>query len=132
MFGDVGLGVVVGGCAMNTKFRAKIFIRRRFLQLTGLILIVTGAVIQGVYSQYLDFLGSSFFNAPVLLIVVGFVIFFITFFGCCGAIKENHCMTMTFSVLLAIVFLVELGCGIGAYSMKAEVESHDETLTQMK
>ncbi len=42
-------------------------------QLTGLVLIVTGGVIQGVYSKYLDFLGSSFFNAPVLLVVVGVV-----------------------------------------------------------
>ncbi len=124
------------------------------LQLTGLILIVTGIVIQGVYSQYLDFLGSSFFNAPVLLIIVGFIIFFVTFFGCCGAIKareqnefftcgnsgvfhwlnfaffffqnlsqENHCMTMTFSVLLGVIFLVEIGAGIAAYSMKTEVRT---------
>jgi CD63 antigen len=51
------------------------------LQLTGFALIITGGVIQGVYSQYLDFLGSAFFNTPVLLIVVGCVIFFVTFFG---------------------------------------------------
>ncbi len=90
-------------------------------QLTGLILIVTGAVIQGVYSQYLNFLDSSLLNAPTILLVVGFVIFVVTFFGCCGAIKENHCMTMTFSVLLAIIFLLELCAGIGAYTMKSEV-----------
>ena len=78
-------------------------------------------MVQSVYSQYLDFLGHSFYNAPVLLIIVGFVIFFVTFFGCCGAIKENHCMTMTFSVLLALIFLIELGAGIGAYSAKKEV-----------
>lgn len=89
--------------------------------LSGLILIITGLVIQSIYSQYLDFLGSQFFNAPVLLIVVGFVIFFVTFFGCCGAIKENHCMTATFAVLMALIFLVELGAGIGAYIMKDDV-----------
>merc|ERR1711936_355822 len=49
--------------------------------ITGLALIVTGCVIQGVYSNYLDFLGDSFFNTPVLLVVVGCIIFFITFFG---------------------------------------------------
>ena len=38
-----------------------------FLQITGLALIITGCVIQGVYSNYLDFLGDSFFNTPVLL-----------------------------------------------------------------
>ena len=41
------------------------------------------------YSQYLDFLGDQFFNTPVFLIVVGCIIFFVAFFGCCGAIKVN-------------------------------------------
>lgn len=98
-----------------------------FFVLTGLVLIVTGGVIQSIYSQYLDFLGNSIFNAPILLVVMGCVIFFVTFFGCCGAIKENHCMIMTFSVLLALIFLVELGCGIAAYTMKSEVRSTIET-----
>jgi CD63 antigen len=63
----------------------------------------------------------QFFNTPVLLIVVGCIIFFVTFFGCCGAIKENHCMTITFSVLLAFIFLLELGAGIAAYMLRSDV-----------
>jgi CD63 antigen len=34
---------------------------------------------------------------PVLLIVVGVTVFVVAFFGCCGAVKENHCMIMTVS-----------------------------------
>ena len=90
-------------------------------QITGLALIVTGAVIQGLYSQYLDFLGDSFFNTPVLLVVVGCIIFAITFFGCCGAVKESHCMTMTFAVLLGLIFVIELGAGISAYMLRTRV-----------
>ncbi len=85
---------------------------------------MTGGVIQGIYSKYLDFLGDEFFNAPVLLIVVGCIIFFVTFFGCCGAVKDNYCMTVTFSVLLAIIFLLELGAGIAAYMMQDHVSSN--------
>lgn len=37
-------------------------------------------------------------NGPaVLLIVVGMTIVIISFFGCCGAIKENYCMMLTVS-----------------------------------
>jgi len=97
------------------------------LQLTGMILIITGAVVQAQYSQYMDFLGSKFFNAPTLLVVVGLMVFGIAFFGCCGAIKENYCMTMTFSVLLSLVFLLEFGAGIAAYTMKGELRSTIET-----
>jgi len=89
--------------------------------ITGLALIVTGCVIQGVYSNYLDFLGDSFFNTPVLLVVVGCIIFSITFFGCCGAIKEHHCMTLSFSVLLALILVIELGAGIASYAFREQV-----------
>jgi len=91
--------------------------------ITGLALIITGCVIQGVYSNYLDFLGDSFFNTPVLLVVVGCIIFFITFFGCCGAIKEHHCMTLAFSVFLALILVIELGAGIASYAFKDQVHA---------
>ena len=89
--------------------------------ITGLALIITGCVIQGVYSNYLDFLGDSFFNTPVLLVVVGCIIFFVTFFGCCGAIKEHHGMTLAFSVFLALILIIELGAGIASYTFRDQV-----------
>lgn len=91
--------------------------------ISGLALIVIGGIIQGLYSQYLDFLGDKFFNTPVLLVVVGCLIFIVTFFGCCGAIKEHYCMTMTFSVLLAFIFLLEFGAGIAAYMLRSDVDN---------
>ena len=78
-------------------------------------------MVQGAYSEYLDFLGDQFFSTPVFLIIVGCIIFFVAFFGCCGAIKENHCMTLTFSILLGIIFLMEIGAGIAAYKLKSQV-----------
>lgn len=32
---------------------------------------------------------------PILFIVIGAIIFVVAFFGCCGAIKESHCMSIT-------------------------------------
>jgi len=95
--------------------------------ITGLALIITGCVIQGVYSNYLDFLGDSFFNTPVLLVVVGCIIFFVTFFGCCGAIKEHHGMTLAFSVFLALILIIELGAGIASYTFRDQVGDIIET-----
>nr|ACO15773.1 CD63 antigen [Caligus clemensi] len=89
--------------------------------LSGLVLIICGGVIQGIYAEYLDFLGDQFFNIPILLIAVGCITFVVTFFGCCGAIKESHCMTLTFSVLLAFIFIIELGAGFAAYLLQSEV-----------
>lgn len=99
-----------------------LFIFNLVFAITGLALIVVGGIIQGLYSQYLDFLGDQFFNTPILLVVVGCLIFIVTFFGCCGAIKEHYCMTMTFSCLLALIFLLEFGAGIAAYMLRTDVD----------
>jgi len=68
------------------------------LQVTGIVLLIVGAVIQGLYENYSSFLDDRFFSAPALLIAVGAIVFIVSFFGCCGAVKENHCMILTVSI----------------------------------
>lgn len=67
-------------------------------QISGIAILAIGAIIQNFYSNYTDFLHGKFFVGPVLLIVVGVIVFVVAFFGCCGAVKENHCMIMTVSL----------------------------------
>ncbi|XP_037035119.1 23 kDa integral membrane protein-like isoform X1 [Bradysia coprophila] len=45
---------------------------------------------------------------PILFIVIGAIIFIVAFFGCCGAIKESHCMTVTYSTFLMIMLLAQI------------------------
>lgn len=45
-------------------------------------------------------------------IAVGSVIMIVGFFGCCGAIKENQCLLVTFFICLLIIFGVLLAIGI--------------------
>jgi len=86
----------------------------------GLVLVVAGVVIQSAYSQYLDFLGHHF-STPVFLIILGIIIFSVSFFGCCGAINESHCMTLTFAWLLGIIFLLEVVVGVTAYNLRSQL-----------
>ncbi|CAH1985563.1 unnamed protein product [Acanthoscelides obtectus] len=46
----------------------------------------------------------------------------IAFFGCCGAMKENVCMTTTFSTMLVIVFLLEVVVGLAGFLLKNRTE----------
>lgn len=64
------------------------------MQLSGLILIVAGVLIQTKLSEYFAFFDAKVNGAAILLVVVGVVIFTVGFFGCCGAYKENYCMTL--------------------------------------
>lgn len=36
--------------------------------------------------------------APIGSMVLGGLVFFVAFFGCCGAIRENNCMLVTVSI----------------------------------
>lgn len=101
-----------------------LFLFNLVFAICGLILLITGIVIQTVYKEYLDFLqGEQFFDAPIILIVVGCSIFIVAFFGCCGAIKESYKMTLCFAFLLAVIFILEIGTGIAAYKLRSKVNN---------
>jgi CD63 antigen len=71
-------------------------------QVAGIAILAVGALIQNFYSNYTDFLHGNFYVGPVLLIILGVIAFVVAFFGCCGALKENHCMIMTVSSVFNI------------------------------
>ncbi|XP_076750280.1 CD63 antigen [Xylocopa sonorina] len=91
--------------------------------ITGIVFIAVGTVILASYSDYNNFMDRWFFAGPVLMIVVGAIVFIVSFFGCCGTVKENHCMIITFSVLLLLIFALELGAGIAGYMLRGEVHA---------
>uniref|UniRef100_A0A8C2AAR0 Tetraspanin n=1 Tax=Cyprinus carpio TaxID=7962 RepID=A0A8C2AAR0_CYPCA len=66
----------------------------------------------GVYAKVqkaTDAVRDTFFIDPaVILIVVGVVMFFITFCGCIGALRENIRLLKIFSFSLTLVFLTQM------------------------
>lgn len=45
---------------------------------------------------------------PIGMITIGSIVVFISFLGCCGAIREDVCMTMCYAVLMLILLIVQL------------------------
>ncbi|XP_067386005.1 CD63 antigen isoform X2 [Emydura macquarii macquarii] len=91
--------------------------------LCGIALIVIGIYVQIELNNTLLMHSASASGAPIVIIAVGVVIFFVAFFGCCGAWKENYCMVTTFAVLLTLIFLVEIAAAIAGYIFKDKVRS---------
>jgi hypothetical protein len=92
--------------------------------LTGIALIGMGAYIQIEMTQYIDFIGDQYLNTGVVLIIVGVVIFGIAFLGCCGAMKHNACMLLTFATLLSIIFIAEVALVIVCYVFKDDAKPY--------
>jgi len=91
--------------------------------IAGLVLIVAGTLIQTKFNaDFAFFEGQAVNHVAILLIGIGLIIFTIGFFGCCGAYRENHCMILTFAVLLGIVFVVEIAAAIAAHIMRTQID----------
>jgi len=72
-----------------------------FIALGGIIIAKAGDVDQALKD-------SNVYSVPIALIVVGAVIFCIAFFGCCGAIRESQCMTMTYAFFLFVLIVLQI------------------------
>ncbi|XP_041801256.1 CD63 antigen [Chelmon rostratus] len=100
--------------------------------LCGLALIVVGILVQVALHKTFMIKDASASGAPIVLIGVGVVIFFIAFFGCCGAWKENYCMITTFAIFLSLVIIVEIAAAIAGYVFRNKLSAVvQDSLTEM-
>ncbi|XP_059367074.1 tetraspanin-33 [Carassius carassius] len=69
----------------------------------------------GVYSRTVKHetaLACLTVDPALLLMIVGIIMFFITFCGCVGSLRENICLLQTFCIILTIIFLLQLVAGV--------------------
>jgi len=71
-------------------------------------------------------------NAANLMIASGIFVALIGFLGCCGALKKHRCMLISYSILIFMIFILELAAGIYAYSKKDTVQNDlEKNLTKV-
>ncbi|XP_075466007.1 CD151 antigen-like isoform X2 [Ascaphus truei] len=63
-------------------------------------------------------------GAPLVLTVVGMVIFFVAGFGAIAALKENMVMIKMFKAVMLIVFVIEIAVGLSAYTYRNQLHSN--------
>lgn len=74
-------------------------------------------------SDYEVLLGDSDVDkAANILIAAGVLVLIIGFVGCCGAMKENKWCLLLYSVLVFLIFILEIAAGIMAYRNRDKME----------
>ncbi|KAJ8913847.1 hypothetical protein NQ315_003756 [Exocentrus adspersus] len=111
----------------NRAIKHTMFVFNFIFVITGVAILAVGASVKAHYYPYDTFLDGSYFSLPNMLIATGSFIFFISFLGCYGAIKENWITLMAFSVLMAIIFIFELSVGIAGYVLRDKTSNYIET-----
>lgn len=106
------------GCAIATV-KYLLFFFNLVFALCGLAILIAGAISYahiGEVDHALKDVNAQ--TSPIALIIVGSIIFIIAFYGCCGAIRESHCMVVTFAVFLIVILIIEIAFGIVAFVNK--------------
>ncbi|XP_073724641.1 tetraspanin-33 [Misgurnus anguillicaudatus] len=73
-------------------------------------------------------------DPALLLMIVGVLMFFLTFCGCVGSLRENICLLQTFCICLTVLFLLQLVAGVlgFVFSDKARVKVTEMLNSSMK
>merc|ERR1712200_222239 len=71
-------------------------------------------------------------SAPYILIAVAVIVSLISFFGCCGAIKENKCMLITYFVILIAIFIAGIVGAVLTFQGKLDEKIKDPLKRSMK
>ncbi|CAH0718793.1 unnamed protein product, partial [Brenthis ino] len=95
------------GC--GTSFvKYVLFFFNLVVALFGLVVIGVGVAVLLNWAVIKDELQGHLTVAPWVFIVIGAIMFIIAFFGCCGAIRESHCMTVTYAIFLLVIIIVQV------------------------
>ncbi|XP_015905095.1 23 kDa integral membrane protein-like [Parasteatoda tepidariorum] len=121
--------------ATTACIRYLLFVFNLVFVICGLVLVVVGVV--STKKDYTEFLNSKFVTAPIICIVVGCIIFVVAFFGCCGALKYNYYMVLTFALLIIAIIVIELSGAVFAFIYRGQVqeflkESMNTSLSQQR
>ncbi|XP_060653522.1 protein late bloomer [Drosophila sulfurigaster albostrigata] len=86
------------GCATAT-IKYLVFLFNALCALLGIgVIVVNSIALKDVANE----------TRPVLIffIVIGSIVFLISFFGCCGAIKESSCLTWMYAIIMLIILIL--------------------------
>ena len=103
----------------------------------GIFAIVNGAALMDLVDEANNALDKDltlnvFTSAAIILIVVSVFVVIVTFFGCCGAIKESKCMLGTYFTIILVMFVILIvGSVIGYQASFDKIsEGLDDTMTK--
>lgn len=113
--------MAVEGGAKCIKFL--LFVFNFIFFLGGVGLLGVGIYVHLNIGDYVELSSVKYVTGSIIIMVVGAIIAVISFFGCCGAIKENRCLLGTFFALMLLVFGLEVAGTVLGYVYRDQVKT---------
>lgn len=86
----------------------------------GIYALVDGQALVDLVENSSDLTLNVYTTAAILFIVVSVMVVIVTFFGCCGAIKESKCMLGTYFTFILVMFIILIVGAVIGYSQAAD------------
>lgn len=112
----------MGESTVNKTIKTLLFFFNVLFWLSGIALIVIGALIKVKYGDYLTIASSKYTDISIFIMVVGVIVMVMGFLGCVGAWQENYCMLITFCVVLTIIFIMQIVGGALGFAYRGHVQ----------
>ncbi|KAI4461059.1 tetraspanin [Holotrichia oblita] len=101
-----------------------LFITNFMFVIIGFLLISIGTAITYIYNDFDLFIEDHYFSPAALLVAIGIITFFVSLFGCAGAIKGSTCMVNIYGIFLILLLILEVSAAIAAYAMRSSIEHY--------
>ena len=88
----------------------------------GLGILAVGVIVHLELASVSQHLDTNIMFPSITLMVLGSIIFVISFFGCCGAIRSSHCMIVTFASMLMFILLIQVAVAVYAFVVIKQVD----------
>ncbi|XP_071113401.1 tetraspanin-33-like isoform X2 [Haliotis cracherodii] len=108
-------------CDCNLWIKYSLFVINFLVWTAGCVMLGIG-IWARLQKKGLTFFDHVITDPAYMLIVVGSVMFFISIFGCIGALRENICLLRTYILTIVVVFVVQMVAGILAFVLMDTVE----------
>jgi len=112
------------GCA-TSMVRGLFFAFNFVFWVLGIVVLAIGIYSRIETDTWKDLINSeTIFETANLLIAAGVIVAVIGFLGCCGAIKKWQWMLVVYSILVLVIFALEIVAGAYAYAKRDKVEKN--------
>lgn len=109
-------------CATN-MVRYAFFLFNLLIWILGIVVLGVGIWSRVENDTWRDLIDmDTIFQASNLLIAAGIIVAALGFLGCCGAIKKVQSMLVGYSILVFLIFVLEIAAGAYAYTKREKVE----------
>ncbi|XP_018567936.1 leukocyte surface antigen CD53-like [Anoplophora glabripennis] len=120
------------GCS-TTVVKYLVFFFNLIFAIAGAAVLGVGVLLKLKNNDIQNFIPEKYHLGlpPVLLIIIGSIIFVTAFFGCCGAIKENTCMLTTFAIILLTLLIIQVAVGAYAFLQVGDAQDLRSSVRQV-